>query len=449
MQLANIVLRGLAAGMAVIPFLLMPAASLCAQTLVDLAHADRLKYESEYDYLYYVTTRNLPREQRERMARILAFTCASLSSSTLLDRQIPVEVEPTLYRINTRDLGWEKVLPKALKANYPYQFEQGKNPLVFRADWFVQFAMDQTKSKELYFELLFGKNVETLEEFLGFVGAKDSTEFTFGHIEANSRVAVNKVRILTTVPTLQRTDTWITFDYEEINAKTDPLENLTRGIRDGQHDHDATEVIAGLPKSLPGTGETGALQVYGLFNGQGQVQEVAPTNIVIDNTNTRGVEIINPLSCVACHVEGLRPPSTNALREYLRSGAEAYINDYEAQKEVDRFHLTAIEKWIVRANEDYEIAVKACNGYTAAENSAAFIAVIREYDRPLSIEDAARELYVSPEELRNALGYWTSAKKKMSARLASLAHGGTINRESWEGAYREALFILHTWRTSQ
>lgn len=450
MQLANIVLRGLAVSVVAITVSMAADTALLCADVVHEAHRDRLAHKPDYLYLYYLTTDNLPQAQREAAHRILSFVVPSLSSGTQLDAQLPVEVRPGLYRINTRNLGWQAQLPQILRDHYPYSEYEGDLPLVIRADWFCQFAMDQTKSKDVYFRLLFGKPIKTLDEFLSAVGAQQASTFTFGHIEAESRVAVNKVRLLTTVPTLRRTDCWITYDYREINAKTDPLENLTRGIRDGKHDHDASEVIVGLPKSLAGSaGATGALQAYGLFNAQGAVQEVAPANIVVDHTNTRGVEIINPLSCVACHIEGLREPSSNALKRYLESGAEAYINDYQAQQEVDRFHLTEIRKWITRANEDYTAAVRACNGYTPAENSKAFIELIRAYDHSLSLEDAARELYVAPEELRNALGYWTAARKAMPARLAELAHGGIIHRDSWESEYRFALTILRTWKESQ
>jgi hypothetical protein len=456
MALANIVLRGFAAGLActVVSVLLTPAASFCASprsslvTDEHIAHQDRLKYQNDYRYLYYFTVRTLPEPQRERAARILSFVVPSLCTGTQLDVQLPTQIDDGLYRIHTQHLGWDKALPSILRERYPYASYKGALPLVTRADWFIQFAMDQTKSNDTYFRLLFGKPVKTVDQFFALVGAEPSTDFSFGHIEADSRVAVNKVRLITTVPTLRRTDLWHTFDFERIDRKTDPLENLTRGIRDGKHDHQASEIIIGLPKSLPG-GSTGSLQGYALADGQGQIQEVAPTNIVVDDTGTRGVEIINPLSCVACHVEGLRQPSTNALKSYLNSGAEAYINDYDAQQEVDRFHLTEIQKWLARSNEDYTAAVEACNGYTPAENAAAFSQLIREYDRPLTLEDAARELYVAPEVLSNALGYWSAARKQMPARLAALAHGGTINRDSWESSYRFAVEVVAVWRASQ
>lgn len=400
-------------------------------------------------YLYYLTTDNLPPADRERTARVLAFVIPSLSAGTNLDTQIPQQVRPGLYRIHTGYLDWVKVLPDIVRKDYPYTGKKGLLPLVIRADWWIQYTMDQTKSKDAYHRLLFGdKPIKTLTDFLAQFDADVASNFTFAHIEGRSRVAVNGVRVITTVPTRRRTDCWITYDYIEINQKTDPLENLTRGIKDGAHGHDASEAIVGIPKSLPGTGQLGALQAYALANAAGEIQEVAPANIVTDNTGVRGVEIINPVSCVSCHVEGLRDPTTSALREYLESGATAYIDDLKTQQEVDRYHLTEIRKWIARANEDYEAAIAACNGYTALENATAFRLTIQAYDKVLTLEDAARELYIPAEELANALGWVTASGKKMPARIASLAHGGTINRDSWESGYRFTRAVIAAWRAS-
>jgi hypothetical protein len=424
---------------------------VCAADAFDDALRDRAAQpQQEYPFLYYLTTDNLSPDDRERTGKVLAFVIPSLSSGTNLNSQLPQEVRPGLYRIHTGFLGWQTVLPDLIRKDYPYSGKKGSLPLVIRADWFIQYAMDQTRSKDAYFRLLFSdKPIKKLEDFLAQFDADLTSNFTFAHIEGASRVAVNDVRLITTVPTRRRTDCWITYDYVEINRNTDPLENLARGIKDGKHGHDASEVIVGIPKSLPGTGETGALQAYALANGAGDIQEVAPTNIVVDGTGVRGVEIVNPVSCVSCHVEGLRSPTTSALRQYLESGAQAYINDLATQQEVDRFHLTEIQKWIERANEDYEAAIRACNGYTALENATAFRITIQDYDRPLTIRDAARELYVPVEELEFALGWVTASGKKMPARIASLAHGGTINRDSWESSYHFMPRVLAAWRSSQ
>lgn len=418
------------------------------QSIIDESLADRSTLDaSMHPYTCYLTTDNLPEESRERVARILAFSVCSMTRVTTLENQLPYEVRPGLYRINLLNLGWYETLPQILVDSYPYGSRPHYWPLVIRADWFIQFCMDQEEGGDAYLQLLFGKKgLKKLDEILAIIEADVPSDYTFGHIESNSGVALNKTRVITTVPTSQRVDCWITYDYVEINRKTDPLENLLRGIRDGQHGHDASEIIFGIPKSLASTGQTGLLQAYVLADGKGNLQAKAPTNIVVDSTGVRGVEIRNPISCIACHKEGLRPLKENALREFVASGAVAYT-DYKSQVEIDRYHLTNIDKLITRNNEDYEVIVQACNGYTAEQNSAAFILTIQEYDQPLKLEDAARELYVMPEDLRLAFGWASAHSYPIGARLAQLAHGGEIQRDAWEkGDYYEAYKMLLAWR---
>lgn len=414
---------------------------------IRVAMADRAKLpEERHPYLYYFTTNTAANEQQELTAAVLKFAIASLTTETTLEKQLPVEVARGLYRIDTQFLGWEKTLPELLSKDYPYTNSPGKPPLVVRADWFVQYALDQEVGGDAYLQLLFGKPVKTLDEFLELFGVDLANDLTFGHIESNSGVAVNHTRVVTTYPTNRRTDMWITFDFKELNNDTDPLEHLDRGIRDGEHNHDASELIVGIPKSSATTGQTGALQAYLLANGAGEVQVKAPADIVVDSTRLRGVEIRNAASCIACHVEGLRPLKTNGLREYLQSGAAAFAK-YDTQAEIERFHLTAIGKFIERANEDYETAIKATNGLTAADNALAFKTVIQAYDAPITLESAARELYLKESDtLKNALAWWSSTGKPLSARLASIAHGATMPRTSWESSeYRLAYQIVHAY----
>jgi hypothetical protein len=410
------------------------------------AIADRHQFpESEWPHLYYFTVSAADPTQREILGKVLAFTVASLNRQTIIEQQLPVRVGDKLYRIHTGNLGWDKTFPSLVGKDYPYSTHLGTAPLVIRADWFVQWSLDQEISGDAYLQLLFGKKIEKLDDFLKEFGVDVANDLTFAHIETNSGVAINRTRIVASYPTDARTDCWITYDYTELNQATDPLENLTRGIKDGKHDQDASEIIVGLPKAMAATGQTGVLQAYLLADGNGNVQTKAPTNIVVDSTGVRGVEIRNPVSCVVCHVEGLRPTKTNGLRSYLLSGAAAFAK-YEAQQEIERYHLTSVDKFIERNNEDYTAAIQAVNGLKPDENALAVKTVIQAYDKPVTLETAARELYTTPEVIKNALGWWSSLGKPLSARTAAMAHGQAMARTSWERTeYLRTRKIVHTY----
>lgn len=415
---------------------------LCGLSLgsdITIAVQDRQQFAADqHPYLYYFGTGHLPAERRDEVAAVLMFAICSLNDEQVVEQQLPVQIAPTVWRIDTRQVGWEHALPKMLKTYYPYSYADGQVLLLIRADWFIASALDQTVTGNSYFELLYGKAPKDLNEFLSFLGATQKASLEYGHIESRSGVAVQGTRLVKTLPTLGREDVWITFDTEEINRKTDPLENLDRSQK-----FDASEIIGALPKSVAATGELGHLQVYGLANAAGQMQTTAPANIVTDGTGIRGVEIRNGISCISCHTTALQPLKDNALRQFITSGAEAYA-DYKTQREIERFHLSRLDTMIQRHNEDYARIIWAINQMTPEQNSAAFQSVVRGYDKPLGLADAARELWCKPDDMRHSLALYG----RLPARLSQLAHGLPIQRSSWESEYRIALAALQQWRIS-
>ena len=414
-------------------------ASLSFGNDFEIALADRQTLPvTDWPYTYYFSMENVPQSHRETLEQILCFAVCSLNDEVVIEHQLPHNVFG-VWRIDTRALGWETTLPALIKQHYPYSSYQGELPLVVRADRFVQFALDQETGGDTYFRLLFGTPPKTLDQFLGLMQVETASPFEHGHIEDRSGVANSGTRLIATMPTRRRQDLWITYDSEELNKKTDPLENLAKK---GQFD--ASEVIGALPKSVAATGIIGHLQVYALANAAGNLQQKAPAAIVTDSTGTRGVEIRNAMSCIACHVEGLRPLKTNALKEFVRSGAESYT-DYKTREKIERFHLTQLSTLIDRHNEDYAAILLAINGLTADANAKAFSEVIRRYDAPLTLEMAAAELGCSTRDLELAMGY----AGPLPARIAQLAHGGLVHRSTWETEYRTALGALNKWRLAR
>lgn len=406
---------------------------------VHVALADRQQQPvQDWPFLYYVSLETLPADEQAEMSQVLNFAICSLNSRQVIEQQLPVQVAPTLYRVDTRALGWEQSLPRMIEQSYPYSRAPGLRSLVIRADWFCQFTLDQELSGQVYHELVFGKKLTTLDQFLAQLTAVPKSPHELGHIEGTSGVAVNRTRLVANIPTQTRQDVWQTFDFRELNQKSDPLEHLDRGFQ-----HDASEIIGALPKSVAATGTLGALQVYALANAQGQLQNKAPADIVTDSTGVRGVEIRSAVSCISCHSEGLRPLKVNSLRRFIESGAEAYT-DYKSREEIERFHLTNLQTLIDRHNADYAAILVAVNGLTPEQNSQAFQRVIRNYDAPVTLEQAAAELETTPEELKLALGYAGS----LPARLAQLAEGETIARSSWEDVYRIAYYADQSWKGS-
>ena len=238
-------------------------------------------------------------------------------------------------------------------------------------------------------------------------------------------------------PTSRRVDTWITRDSAEISLENDPLQHL-----DGGFLWEASEIIGGLPKISVTTGKRGFVQVYGLTDGKGAIQKKAPADIVIDHQRLRGIEIRNPISCIGCHDQGLNKPTTNGLEDFIASGAEAYALDYES---IESFHLGDLAPLIDRHNEDYQAIVELISGTTADATSDAVEIIVRTYDEPVSLEDAARELSTTADELALAIGYASSSNKEIPARVVAMAHGREMPRTLWEQVYPLVRGMNETW----
>lgn len=441
---------------AIILQVLLLCAIACGSDL-STALDDYRKLDSETrKVIVYFGLQEVAPEERDSVAKILAFVTASCSTSVVLERQLP-EAIPTdtggnIYRIHLQQLGWEAGFKQVVK-DYPYRLHS--IPL-FRADWFIEHVIDATESGTLYFQLLFGRAPENEADLIGLIGAVEGSQFSFGQIEGASRVAVNRIRWLENYPTPNRTSLWRTRDFAQLNAENDPLNRLVQQLA-GDTKHDASEMIWGLPKILSSTGEMGILQGYALANGAGVIQEKAPANIVTDSLDPekrcRGVEIVNFCSCVTCHTDGLNLPSRNELREYLRSLVQVDIAAGKPEKaialgeRIERFHLGNLLQLIVPWNESYAAMVKACNGLTTEENASKLISVIHEYDRPLTEQDAIRELGADMKvgELKIAVDWAKSKGYVVPERIDALAHGTPIPRDLWVANFRVAYNTVYGW----
>jgi hypothetical protein len=401
----------------------------------NVAKADFLRLPSiDKTHVQYFTTRYVDEEDREQLNAAFRFVVPSLSRTVLLDAIVPVQLTPTLYRVNIRNLQWGQEFRDTLKHKYPYNPKPGTRPLLVRADWFLQYVLDNTLSDNLYQLLIFGKELKTENEFLEFFKADIKSNFAFAFIEDDSGVAVNKTRILRVAPTLQNTPIWYTRDFADINDKNDPLENLTRETA-----YDASEVIGALPKRIGQTGEIGLLQAYGIFDGKGDVVTAAPPNVVVDYAGARGPELRNAISCFACHDEGLLEPSINALRRFNETGGVLGGHNKQDLIKINEQFNTSLKRGVTRWNEDFKLAVTACTGLEPKAVSAHVQNSIRTYDKKVTFEQAAKELKVTEKHLSRLLIHLTrlsqsTGKPILPARVVQLPHV-PISREIWEAQW--------------
>jgi hypothetical protein len=413
----------------------------------DAAYADWQRLgKGHYAYASVADQRSEP--AKERMAGQLAFVCASLSSKSNLDGQLPVRITDDVYRLDLQGLGWAAQWPIVLKRHYKYRpdLTPHRYPLIVSAAWIVAELPDPIKTPGAAHLLLYGRELKSAKEFRSFWGWNTKSSDAFGFIEGTSGVqADNLSRLMSNFDTANRTRGFETFDSKIVAGKQDPIEKPIPGTLI----YDGAELITGIPKFY--NGEGGSLQAYFLSQGNSDPKKfdlhvnAAPIDLVKDTEGLRGLDIRDNIDCMGCHAFGPKYPTLNAYKSYLLSGAKIY-SDKITKAEIERFYQSPFIKELERQEEEFRAAIRLVNGLTAEKNNANFKACIKEYDEPLSLAQAAREVYSTPEELRNAIADYAPSGK-LTARLAALAHGQAISRDQWIVSQPLLqLVILPAWR---
>jgi hypothetical protein len=414
------------------------------------ANADRQAFpRGEWPHLFYLNAENIEPEIQALAGPVAAFTLASFSRELVLEHQVPTQITPVLWRLDLRGLGWHWRDWQTVLSRYPYAPDT-HYPLIVRADWLAVELWDSFESDSGERLLYGGKTLpKTLADYLKFwqVQAKATDPLVLAHVEQESGVSLLSIRRVENRPTANRGYYWGTEDNAQRNfdGQTDPLENLLNARQ-----HDASEHIFGFLKISSTQGVGGTLQQYALANGKGVKQTRAPVDIVEDATRFRGVaEIRTGGSCVQCHTEGIKPLTKNDLRDLIASGEEIY-SDKESQLKIESQYLAdlRLRVEIARNQDDYAAGVALVTGMGPAEFSRGFRSFVDAYDAPLSLDDAAREMYVAPEQLKLALGYASQAGVKLGARVSGLAHGRDVPRAHWEESYKSAYLAMQIWRSA-
>lgn len=393
----------------------------------------------------YISLSEVAPDRREDLEKVLRFVVPSLSSKAYLGDQIPRRVNGTqLLRLDVAGLGWEKTWGPVILEHFvpiyrPDLVKSKAVPLVVSGAWFAANVMDSQVTGDAQYKLIYGTPPKNVKEFQTAWQVNAKADLAFARIEGESGVAEQKTRKIENQASGNRGYFWITFDSRNVSGATDPLENLDK--RDIKHD--ASEVIAAIPKHVGG--QHGTLQAYFLANGKGERQEKAPADIVRDDTGTRGVEIRNTISCVVCHETGLRHPTLDQYRGYILSGGRIASYDKNVQREIDRYLDSPIAREINRNNEDYAAGVSMCNGLTTKQNALLFRDTVRAWDAPVTPEQAALELYTTVAEWRLALGSY-SRTQGLTGRLVLMAQNQPITRQQFEANYSLAQRIMYEWQ---
>lgn len=399
---------------------------------------------------------NLPPDKvRDADLRIYRAALSKLvnSLSRKKDIVVPDKVNgvETLFAIDLRKLDWDRqnLWNEILRA-YPYGLSHDQYPddrtirdlaeevvalsgsplPVIRADWFITTAAQPP----LYHVLLqLPVNARDLERELevdvarNFVNANkvNRAGFTASGVSSHNRL-------------LERHDAkfgayWKSYDFKRGTG----LGNLfvfPLGPRFAGHPHPRNafqhaggEIIWNLANGLQG---------YLLVNAKDERINEGPVEIVSDSKKVSGTPaIVNGLSCMACHQEGIIP-----FQDQVRAGN---ILGGDARKLVNKLYPEAAEmnRLIERDRRQFLTALEEATGpfLKVGEEASKPIgdfpepisAIARWYlHQELTLEEAARELGLSdPKVLQAAV---QANPRLQMIGLFPLAKGNTIKREVWE-----------------
>ncbi len=387
----------------------------------------------------------------------LAEAVNALSWLPRITQPVPIDPDRTVFAVDMRDVGWHPVQGwEFMAAHYPYgltfqnigsvlpQFQSAiqaatktKIPVV-RADWFAATA---TRPPVYHALLKLPTNLYDLETRLGVDAAEN---FRRNRV---ARAGVTKSGVSLAHRLVERHDAlygayWKSYDFKQENRLSDlrrfplgplefprttyanPFAEFTGFKQDGG------EVIFNLPNGLQG---------YLLVDGKEERIDKGPPDVVADGTRVLGgTEVVNGISCMACHAHGMKD-FTDVVRE------ETVVRNKEYRKVELLYPLPLRMKGLVDEDQDrfMRSMEKAVGGYLPAgglrhqdyADSAA--AVTRVYLLPLTAETAAIELGISETN-------GDSPGKVLVRRLgeqglrdlnvgALAAPNGSLRRENWEG----------------
>lgn len=369
------------------------------------------------------------KDQLENMRRGARKMLNSLSIGPSVVNFPEVGPEKVLIRVRLRDLGWTAATWDSVASHFPQFIDTGVSAAlgaacnatipILRADW---MAANATRPP-LYHEVLqLPKTQQEIEKGLGIDLLAD--------LKAGeaTRSALIKSGISLANRMIERHETrsrsgyyWASYDFKSSGGKANILENPLgpepAKLAGGQHafKHVGGEFVFTLPNGFHG---------YLLADAAGQrLDGAAPTDIVGDRRNITGrVEITNGLSCIICHNNGIKPTETSDAVRALASKFSA-----DEQHLIERLHPpeAKIQATLTGDTDRFLAALKAANADAVQGQPESVGSLSALNDREVSLETAAAEVGLSPEDLARKL----EDQAALFALKASFKNGGTLLRE--------------------
>ncbi len=468
----------------------------------DMLHSIKKHFDSiapkDREFVRYFTLTHLHNDptvdaRHLRMVRAgLAKALNSLSWAPQLVRPAAVDVDQTVYSVDLRQLGWNRDYRhdhwRAIIKEYPYGLRFVEHPtrtlkrldedlrhlangdtrlLHLRADWFVSVALKPKLYHALLYDLTLPKlkqravampvvnsdplnplgmtdkdleaelNVDVIENIFSLAPVARRAAFTESGISGQNRMIERH-------PLDNRRYYWKSYDFLASNRQANlsefplgPKDPKNKQFDDAAFQHDGGEIIFSLPNGLQG---------YMLATASGARLNAGPIEIVGDGLKTAGNQlIVNGLSCVVCHREGMvEPPDDETLGVAKAIGGERkdhILKLYPPQAEMQTL-IDTDRKAFLAAQRDC-IAEYLLQGDDQTADLLRLPEPVGETSRrflleSLAIETVAAELFEPDVQRLKILLEGNPALIKAGVG-ALRREGGRIKRDAWES---EAAFSL-------
>ena len=309
-------------------------------------------------------------------------------------------------------------------------FTQSQAPLL-RADWWlVQTAAQVGREGTGYYDFLGLKKRDDYFKLIGLdVKAAQRLKKEVAAIVARSGVALNNRQVF-------RLQSLSGGHWTTLDSLKDIDKNNAIRLLNGDYAHDAEEHYGFLPNGL---------FAFFLSNAAGVRQDSVPDGIAGDHVSTSNDRRIHPgVSCIRCHVEGIRSINDWGRRAYT-GALQLQSVDYERLKRLRRLYLSDLDRHVKRDREDYAEALLSVNGLTPGLNAKAFAAVWQQHlDADVSLDDAAKELGTTAERFTAALKAYHRRTGQLDPVLAGYLADPPLpaRREHLEEVFGQAALIV-------
>lgn len=447
-------------------------------------HGPNDEFKDAVDFLYSVdpetrpfikffTSYSIPSKLREQAVYTTSFLLHSFVawSKEVQPNYRPLAVEkngsfyahqkvpgsPTLWWIDIRDYGWTNEAFEKVTAQDPYFVSplvderlafllqaEGLSPnIILRMDWFIREAADAQQQIDTGFDPI----SDTLIYSRLNAAPKNEKEFeqlwkidngnSYYNLVTKSRAVSRHNRV---VAVSQGTfgEYYETYDVLNEDGKRDYLENFFSFVKNEPEVTDASEKI---------TFNQLGLQVFALTNQKrelvffGDPTAVRHSADIIDDVRVRLSH-----SCIDCHAAG---PlfAENTLNDILLHGIKINVPNFDDKADLEAAYLSSgFDNGVKTGRGRFAEAIKRVNGLAPEQNTANYLAMVAWYEKSVTLEQAAAEIGIMPDNLRNGL------VGRVSGRAALLVNNGEpIPRQTWDspgrdgipGAYQQLMSIVY------